>query len=58
MLQDTNYVIFWEPPALQDGTPTHVSPTYNRLVERYLRDVSGSGLFANETQYYQVRDGQ
>jgi hypothetical protein len=58
MLQDTNYVIFWEPQTLQDGTPTHVSSTYNTLVERYFRDVGGSGLYANDTQYYQVRNGR
>ncbi len=57
MLQDVNYLIFWEPATLQDGTKTHVSPTYNRLIKRYFRDVGGSGLFENNTQYFQVRDG-
>jgi hypothetical protein len=54
----TNYVIFWEPPLLQDGTPAHVSSTYNQLVKRYFNDVGGSGLYENNTQYYQVRNGQ
>lgn len=48
----TNYTIFWEPPALQDGTATHVSPTYNSLIEQYFNDVGGSGLYNNNTQYY------
>jgi hypothetical protein len=56
--QDTNYAIFWEPPYLQNGDPTHVSDSYNHLVERYFRDVGGSGLYRNNTQYYRVRNGR
>ena len=58
IVQDTNYAIFWEPSRLQDGSRTHVSSTYNQLVKRYFRDVGGSGLYANNTQYYQVRNGK
>ena len=46
------YAIFWEPPTLQDGTATYVSPTYNSLIEQYFNDVGGSGLYNNNTQYY------
>jgi hypothetical protein len=48
-----NYAIFWEPPLLQTGAPTHVSPNYNSLIQRYFGDVGGSGLYKNNTQYYQ-----
>src|SRR5580700_4244113 len=46
------YLIFWEPPTLQDGTATYVSPNYNSLVQQYFTDVNGSGLYNNNTQYY------
>ncbi len=48
----TSYVIFWEPRTLGDGFPTHVSKTYNTLLERYFHDIGGSGLYQNNTQYY------
>jgi len=48
----TTYAIFWEPPTLQDGTATYVSPTYNSLIEQYFNDVGGSGLYNINTQYY------
>jgi outer membrane protein assembly factor BamB len=48
----TTYAIFWEPPTLQDDTPTQVSSTYNTLLERYFNDIGGSGVYANDTQYY------
>lgn len=48
----TTYAIFWEPPKLPDGKQTHVSPTYNSLLRRYFGDVGGSGLYNNNTQYY------
>lgn len=47
-----SYAVFWEPPTLQDGTATYVSPNYNSLIEQYLTDVNGSGLYNNNTQYY------
>jgi outer membrane protein assembly factor BamB len=47
----TTYAIFWEPPTLQDNTPTQVSSTYNALLERYFNDIGGSGVYANNTQY-------
>jgi hypothetical protein len=48
-----NYAIFWEPSNLQTGAPTHVSPTYNSLIQRYFSDVGGQGLYKNNTQYYE-----
>jgi hypothetical protein len=49
---NANYLIFWEPPTLQDGTPTQISASYVSLVERYFNDVGASGLYNNNTQYY------
>lgn len=49
---NANFLIFWEPPALQDGTPTQISTSYVSLVERYFNDVGASGLYNNNTQYY------
>jgi len=53
-----SYAIFWLPPTLQDGSPTHMSPTYQSLIERYFGDVGGNGLYRNNTQYYQVEYGK
>ncbi|MBV9124588.1 MAG: hypothetical protein JO112_14625 [Planctomycetes bacterium] len=39
------YAIFWEP------TGSYVSSSYNSLILRYFRDVGGSGLYHNNTQY-------
>ena len=50
---NTNYLIFWEPPTLQDGSTAFVSPQYNSLIQQYFNDVGGSGLYNNNTQYYQ-----
>ena len=47
-----DYVIFWEPSQLSDGTATHVSTTYNSLVKRYFQDIGGSSLYQNNSQYY------
>jgi hypothetical protein len=52
------YGIFWEPPQLQSGAATGVSATYNALIQRYFKDVGGSGLYNNNTQYYQILSGQ
>jgi Phosphate-induced protein 1 conserved region len=41
------YAIFWEP------TGSYVSPTYNSLITRYFKDVGGSTLYHNNTQYTQ-----
>ena len=48
------YAIFWEPPTLQDGTPTYVSSNYNTLLIRYFNDIGGSDLYDNNTQYYDL----
>jgi len=39
------YAIFWEP------TGSTVSANYNNLILRYFRDVGGTGLYANNSQY-------
>src|SRR5258708_28637478 len=39
-----DYVIFWEPSQLPDGTTTHVSATYNSLIKRYFQDIDVSSL--------------
>src|SRR5947209_15379191 len=54
VMQQTSitYAIFWEPPTLPDGTATQVSANYHSLLERYLGDIGGSGLYNNNTQYY------
>lgn len=49
---NANYLIFWAPSMLQDGTPTQISTSYVSLVERYFNDVGASGLYNNNTQYY------
>jgi hypothetical protein len=56
-VKNTNYVILWEPPKLQDGTASFVSPMYNSLISRYFTDVGGNGLYNNNTQYYQIING-
>jgi hypothetical protein len=53
----TTYAIFWEPATLQNGSATSVSSTFNSLVQRYFGDVGGSGLYQNNTQYYQISGG-
>jgi hypothetical protein len=45
------YAIFWEP------TGSYVSSTYNSLIERYFKDVGGSSLYHNNTQYTQTGGG-
>jgi hypothetical protein len=40
------YAIFWEPSG------SSVSATYNSLIQRYFGDSGGSGLYNNNTQYY------
>jgi len=54
VMQSTSvtYAIFWEPPTLQNGAASHVSPTYNSLIQRYFNDIGGSGVYGNDTQYY------
>lgn len=51
----TTYAIFWEPSRLQDGTATHISPAYNSLIERYFKDVGGSGLYNVNTRYFDTK---
>ena len=52
MNSSVTYAIFWEPTTLQDGSNTQVSPTYNSLLQNYFGDIGGSGLYGNNTQYY------
>jgi hypothetical protein len=56
-VRNTNYVILWEPPKLQDGSNAFVSAQYNALMQRYFNDVGGNGLYNNNTQYYEVVRG-
>lgn len=42
----TTYSIFWVP------TGSYVSSTYTSLINRYFGDIGGSGLYNNNTQYY------
>ena len=51
------YAIFWEPPKLQTGAPAYVDPGYNAGILRYFKDVGGTGLYNNNTQYYQTVSG-
>jgi hypothetical protein len=52
------YAIFWEPPTLQNGDPAYVAPDYNARIKQYFKDLGGTGLNNNNTQYYQVVNGQ
>ena len=52
MQHTTTYAIFWEPPTLQNGTPSHVSKRYNNLLMGYFNDVGGTELYDNNAQYY------
>jgi hypothetical protein len=52
------YAIFWEPPLLQNGQATSVSPTFNSLMQQYFTDVGGNGLYKNNTQYYEKKGAQ
>lgn len=56
-VKNHNYVILWEPPTLQDGSASFVSPQYNSLISRYFTDVGGNGLYNNNTQYYEIVNG-
>jgi hypothetical protein len=57
-ITNTNYLILWEPSKLQDGSPAVVSAQYNALMQRYFNDVGGSGLYNNNTQYYELVNGK
>lgn len=52
MKNSVSYAILWEPTTLPDGFTTHVSSTYNSLLQRYFGDVGGSGLYNVNTEYY------
>lgn len=56
--ESLTYVIFWEPPTLPNGSQTYVSKNYNSLIQQYFNDVGGSGLYNNNTQYYEATNGQ
>jgi hypothetical protein len=51
------FLIFWEPPKLQNGQSVAVSAGYNTLIERYFRDVGGHSIYNNNTQYYETVNG-
>lgn len=46
------YAIYWQPPTLQDGSPTSMSPSYRSVLNTMLRNYSGHGIDNNNTQYY------
>jgi hypothetical protein len=48
------YSIFWNPGHLQSGAATRYAAGYKTLVNRYFRDVGGSGLYNVLTQYFGV----
>jgi hypothetical protein len=48
------YVIFWVPPALQNGGATGLSPKYPSTQIKALFDYVGHDLGSNNTQYYQT----
>jgi hypothetical protein len=50
----TTFAIFWNPPKLQDGTPTSIPAHYQTVIKNMLADYSGHGLGSNNTQYYQT----
>src|SRR5258708_33135547 len=50
-----DYVIFWEPSQLPDGTTTHLSATYSSLMKRYFQLIGGSSLLQMSIQCY-VKD--
>jgi hypothetical protein len=58
MVKTNVYAIFWEPKKLQNGDPATVAPGYNDGILQYFKDVNGSGLYQNNTQYYQVVSGK
>jgi hypothetical protein len=46
--------IFWEPTQLQNGfSGFNLDPNYNALVEQFLGDLGGHGLYNIVTQYYE-----
>jgi hypothetical protein len=46
------YLIFWEPPKLQDGRASGVASNYNYGMYQYVVDVNGSRLLGTQTQYW------
>jgi hypothetical protein len=49
--------IFWEPTKLQDGTTVTVASTYHTLIQSFLGDLGGHGLYSGLTQYYEKVGG-
>jgi len=59
MRTNAAYAIYWVPsgPTACDGSPCHVSPNYQTLIDRYLTDVAAASgetdnVYATDTQYY------
>ncbi len=55
MRKQSVHAIFWEPSKLPDGTKTHVSTTYNSLINRFLTDFRDSRLARIAAQYHAKR---
>ena len=49
--------IFWEPATLQDGSSGAVDANYDTLIQRFLGDIGGHGLYNSLTQYFEVVGG-
>jgi len=48
------YLIFWEPPQLQDGRASAVPNTFNNIMYQYVVDINGSKLLQTQTQYWML----
>lgn len=46
MLTSTTYAIYWAPPG------HGIAKGYKKLVNRYFKDIGGSGFYGIDTQYY------
>lgn len=54
----TIYAIYWLPKKLQNGSPTSMSPAYQDLQSRHLRDYPAHGIDNNNTQYSETIAGK
>jgi hypothetical protein len=48
------YLIFWEPPQLQDGRASGVPANFNNIMYQYVVDINGSKLLQTQTQYWML----
>lgn len=57
MTKSVSYLIFWEPPKLQDGKTASVARTYNSLIKRFFNDENHTTFMDIPTEY-EVFGGQ